>query len=103
MTGQVYRARVTVQLNAGVNDPQGLTVRGSLHDLGFEEVSEVRIGKLITIELSADSKASAAERAEAMCRQLLVNPVIESFALESLEPVASLPVHPELVEGRTGA
>ena len=89
MTSRLYRARVTVQLNAGVNDPQGLTVRGSLHDLGFAEVSEVRIGKLITIELSADSEAAASERAAAMCRQLLVNPVIESFAIEALTPVAS--------------
>jgi phosphoribosylformylglycinamidine synthase len=87
MTGQHFRARVTVQLNAGVNDPQGLTVRGSLHDLGFSEVADVRIGKLITIELSADSETAAAERAEAMCRQLLVNPVIESFAIEALAPV----------------
>ena len=94
MTAQHFRARVTVQLNAGVNDPQGLTVRGSLHDLGFAEVREVRIGKLINIELAADSEAAAAERAEAMCRQLLVNPVIESFAIEALEPVpgeAALP------------
>ncbi len=89
MTGQLYRARVTVQLNAGVNDPQGSTVRGSLHDLGFVEVSEVRIGKLINIELSADSETAASERTEAMCRQLLVNPVIESFAIEALTPVAS--------------
>ena len=89
MTSRLYRARVTVQLNAGVNDPQGLTVRGSLHDLGFAEVREVRIGKLINIELSADSEAAASERAEAMCRQLLVNPVIESFAIEALTPVAS--------------
>ncbi len=89
MTGQLYRARVTVQLNASVNDPQGLTVRGSLHDLGFAEVGEVRIGKLINIELSADSEAAASERTEAMCRQLLVNPVIESFAIEALTPVAS--------------
>ena len=103
MTGQLFRARVTVQLNAGVNDPQGLTVRGSLHDLGFAEVREVRIGKLINIELAADSEAAAAERAEAMCRQLLVNPVIESFAIEALEHVASSPVHPEPVEGRTRA
>ncbi len=103
MTAQVFRARVTVQLNAGVNDPQGLTVRGSLHDLGFTEVADVRIGKLINIELSAESESAAAQRAEAMCRQLLVNPVIESFAIEALEPIASSPVHPEPVEGRTGA
>ena len=103
MTGQRFRVRVAVQLNAGVNDPQGLTVRGSLHDLGFTEVNDVRIGKLITIELSADTDTAAAERAEAMCRQLLVNQVIESFAIEALTPVASPPVHPEPVEGRTGA
>lgn len=94
MTGQVYRVRVTVQLNAGVNDPQGLTVRGSLHDLGFTEVGDVRIGKLITIELSADSEPAAAERAEAMCRQLLVNPVIESFEIEALSPVDGKVAHP---------
>ena len=87
MTGQRFRVRVAVQLNAGVNDPQGLTVRGSLHDLGFTEVTDVRIGKLISIELSADSETAAADRAEAMCRQLLVNPVIESFAVEALVPV----------------
>ena len=103
MTGQLFRARVTVQLNAGVNDPQGLTVRGSLHDLGFTEVADVRIGKLINIELAAENESAAAQRAEAMCRQLLVNPVIESFAIEALELVASSPVHPEPVEGRTGA
>ena len=91
MTGQHFRARVTVQLNAGVNDPQGLTVRGSLHDLGFSEVADVRIGKLINIELAADSEAAAAERAEAMCRQLLVNPVIESFDIEALEPIVAQP------------
>ena len=89
MSARLYRARVTVQLNAGVNDPQGLTVRGSLHDLGFAEVSDVRIGKLINIELSAESETAAGERAEAMCRQLLVNPVIESFAIEALTPVHS--------------
>ena len=87
MTGQQFRVRVAVQLNAGVNDPQGLTVRGSLHDLGFSEVADVRIGKLINIELAAAGEAAAAERAEAMCRQLLVNPVIESFAIEALAPV----------------
>ena len=103
MTGQRFRVRVAVQLNAGVNDPQGLTVRGSLHDLGFAEVSDVRIGKLITIALSAESEAAATERAEAMCHQLLVNPVIESFAIESLTPVSNGPVHPDPVEGRTPA
>lgn len=103
MTAQLFRARVTVQLNAGVNDPQGLTVRGSLHDLGFTEVADVRIGKLINIELSAESESAAAQRVEAMCHQLLVNPVIESFDIEALTPLASSPVHPEPVEGRTGA
>ena len=94
MTGQRFQVRVTVQLNPGVNDPQGLTVRGSLHDLGFTEVADVRIGKLVNIELSAESKSAARERAKAMCDQLLVNPVIESFAIEAIEPADSEVVQP---------
>ncbi len=83
--GELFRARVAVRLTAGVNDPQGLTVRGSLHELGFAEVREVRIGKLIGIDLRAASAADAAVRVTAMCEQLLVNPVIESYAVEQLD------------------
>ena len=88
MTGNLFRARITVQLNVGVNDPQGLTVRSSLHDLGFEQVRDVRIGKLITIDVVADEATAARNSVEAMCTELLANPVIESFEIEGLTSVS---------------
>lgn len=84
MTRDLFRARITVQLNIGINDPQGLTVRSSLHELGFEQVRDVRIGKLITIDLVADEATAAHKSLEAMCTELLANPIIESFEIEDL-------------------
>ncbi len=77
-------ARVIVTLKPVVNDPQGLTVRAGLHRLGFEEVSGVRVGKFIELELDAENEASARGRVQEMCQKLLANHVIEDvrFQLE---------------------
>ncbi len=78
-------ARVYVTLKSAVNDPQGLTVMGGLHSLGYEAVTDVRIGKYMEIRLDGDDP-DVAERAIAeMCDQLLANPVIEDFRFV-LEP-----------------
>ncbi|MCY4417848.1 MAG: phosphoribosylformylglycinamidine synthase subunit PurS [Chloroflexi bacterium] len=78
-------ARVYVTLKPAVNDPQGLTVMGGLHSLGYEAVTDVRIGKYMEIRLDGDDP-DVAERAIAeMCDQLLANPVIEDFRFV-LEP-----------------
>ena len=75
----MYLARVYVTLKPAVNDPQGLTVMGGLHSLGYPSVSDVRIGKYLEIRVDEDD-ADIAERAVAgMCDQLLANPVIEDF------------------------
>ena len=75
----MYLARVYVTLKPAVNDPQGLTVMGGLHSLGYPSVSDVRIGKYLEIRVDEDD-ADAAELAVAgMCDQLLANPVIEDF------------------------
>lgn len=88
MTRDLFRARITVQLNVGINDPQGLTVRSSLHELGFKQVRDVRIGKLITIDLVADQATAAHKSLEAMCTKLLANPIIESFEIEDLTSIS---------------
>lgn len=88
MTSELYKARVVIQLNEGVNDPQGLTVRDSLHELGFAQVRNVRIGKIITIEVAATNTDEARGFVTAMCSDLLANPVIESFEIETLELVS---------------
>ena len=78
----MYLARVVVRLKATVNDPQGQTIRGSLHQLGFSNVDGVRVGKHIVIRLDEDDEAKAAAKVEEMCDKLLANPIIEEYEFE---------------------
>ena len=78
-------ARVIVTPKPVVNDPQGLTVKQGLGALGFTEVTDVRVGKYIEVNLQGSSEHEARRRVEEMCRQLLANHVIEDFHFE-LEP-----------------
>jgi phosphoribosylformylglycinamidine synthase subunit PurS len=76
------KAIVTVMLKPGVLDPQGKAIGHALHNLGFNDVGEVRAGKVIELELSAATQDAARAQAEDMARKLLANPVIESFKVE---------------------
>lgn len=76
------KARVHVTLKPGVLDPQGEAVRHALGSLGFDGVGEVRIGKVIEVELADSDTAEARARVAAMCEQLLANTVIENYAVE---------------------
>ncbi|OFW54189.1 MAG: phosphoribosylformylglycinamidine synthase [Actinobacteria bacterium RBG_16_67_10] len=75
------RATVLVRPKQGILDPQGDAVQGSLRKLGFD-VSTVRVGRVIDIELEADDPAGARAALERMCADLLANPLIESFEIE---------------------
>ena len=77
-----FKADIYVTLKRTVNDPQGLTIRGGLHALGFEAVSAVRAGKFIEVWLEAADQAAAQRQVEQMSDQLLANPVIEDFRVE---------------------
>ncbi len=85
MSGRTYRARVDVRLDANVNDPQGNAVQQGLHALGHEDVRGVRIGKIVELTLQAADVATARERVDRMCHELLVNPIIESFEIALVE------------------
>jgi phosphoribosylformylglycinamidine synthase PurS subunit len=85
MSERTYRARVDVRLDVNVNDPQGNAVREGLHSLGHEDVREVRIGKIVELTLEAADEEAARERVDRMCRELLANPIIESFEIEVTE------------------
>lgn len=76
------KGRVFIFLKEGVFDPQGNTVATSLKQLGFKRVKDVRIGKVIDIDLEANSKDEAKIELHKMCEKLLANPVIESFKYE---------------------
>ena len=73
------KLRVQVMLKAGVLDPQGKAIVNALATLGFNGIGEVRQGKLIELELAETDPARAREQAEAMCKGLLANPVIEGY------------------------
>ncbi|MXY47172.1 MAG: phosphoribosylformylglycinamidine synthase subunit PurS [Chloroflexi bacterium] len=78
----MYLARVYIQLRPTVSDPQGQTIRGGLHQLGFDSVSSVRVGKYMEIMLEAESESAASEQLRQMCDRLLANPVIEDYRFE---------------------
>ena len=73
------KARVVVMLKKSVLDPQGQAVSRALTMLGFDEVKEVRLGKLIELELADGDPKKARERLAAMCEKLLANPLIEDY------------------------
>ena len=78
------KATVLVRPKEGILDPQGEAVLGALRHLDFT-VGEVRIGRVIDIELDAQDAESARAEIARMCVQLLANPLIESFEIEVAE------------------
>ncbi len=76
------KVRILVRLKPGVLDPQGRAVHHSLDSLGFEGVEDVRIGRMIEMDV-ADGASD--ETLIKMCEKLLANTVIEDFAIEKLD------------------
>ena len=74
-----FRVEVRVTPRRGILDPQGSAVQGALRSLGFGGVEEVHVGRLIRFTLAAESDSDASGRVDAMCRQLLANPVTEDY------------------------
>ena len=72
------RASVLIRPKEGILDPQGQAVEQSLRKLGFA-VEHARVGRVVDVDVEAASVEEARERVEEMCRQLLANPLIESF------------------------
>jgi phosphoribosylformylglycinamidine synthase len=75
-------AIVNVFLKDGVLDPQGKAAHHALDSLGFNGVSDVRIGKQIVINLDTTDKVKAEAQVKEMCETLLANTVIEDYTIE---------------------
>jgi phosphoribosylformylglycinamidine synthase len=75
----LWLAKVNIVLKPVVNDPEGLAIQGGLKSLGFEQVTDVRFGKLIEIRLESPDRKTARQQVISMCRKLLANPVIEDY------------------------
>ncbi len=78
------KVRILVRLKPGVLDPQGRAVHHALEGLGFDGVEEVRIGRMIEMDVAEGTSDETLRR---MCEQLLANMVIEDFAIERLDSV----------------
>ncbi|MBI4212662.1 MAG: phosphoribosylformylglycinamidine synthase subunit PurS [Deltaproteobacteria bacterium] len=77
-------ARIYVTLKKGVHDPQGEAVRHGLAGMGYKEVLDVRVGKMIEVKLGEISREEAEKRLAEMSEKLLANTVIESYRIELL-------------------
>jgi phosphoribosylformylglycinamidine synthase subunit PurS len=80
-----YSFEVLVTLKPGLSDPQGKAVEGSLPALGWTNVSGVRVGKHVKLDVDATDEAAARDQVEEMARRLLSNPVIEDFRILEVE------------------
>jgi len=87
----VVRLRVLVRLKPGIMDVQGTAVQRALVGLGFADLGELRIGKVIEMDVEAPSAERARTRAEEMCRRLLANPILEDYVIETVPEVAPTP------------
>jgi len=75
------KVRIHVSLKPGVLDPQGRAVHHSLEGLGFSGVEDVRVGRLIELDLAEGTSEATIDE---MCRKLLANMVIEDYRIEML-------------------
>lgn len=76
------RVKVYVSLKKAILDPQGKAVENALPSLGYDNVSGVRVGKFMTMDVAGDDPEKARAEIDEMCTRLLSNPVIEDYRYE---------------------
>lgn len=84
----MYKARINITLKPSILDPKGKASLGALHNLGYENIKNVRIGKSVELDIDADNEADARSAAELAAQKLLANEVMEDFEIELLEETA---------------
>jgi len=80
-----FKAEIDVMPLKELLDPQGKAVAHGLQKMNFSEVSDVRVGKHITIKLNASSKEEANAKVEEACKKLLANPIMEGYKFEIVQ------------------
>ena len=82
-----YKAEIDIMPLKALLDPQGKAVTASMKNLGLPEISNVRIGKHITLEVEAASKDAAKAMVEDACKKLLANQIMESYEIEMVPEI----------------
>lgn len=77
-----YTAEINIMPLKALLDPQGKAVSGTMKNIGLPEISNVRIGKHITLEIEAGDKTSAEKKVDEACKKLLANLIMEHYEFE---------------------
>jgi len=77
-----FRAEIDIMPLKNLLDPQGKAVTSSMKNLGLSEITNVRIGKHINLEIEAANKQAASEKIGKACKELLANQIMESYEFE---------------------
>ncbi|TAE41406.1 MAG: phosphoribosylformylglycinamidine synthase subunit PurS [Runella slithyformis] len=77
-----FTAEIDVMPQKEILDPQGKAVKLGLHNLGIDNVADVRIGKHITLQLDAPTEADARAQVETACNKLLANLIMETYSYQ---------------------
>ncbi|NBQ47706.1 MAG: phosphoribosylformylglycinamidine synthase subunit PurS [Sphingobacteriia bacterium] len=80
-----FIADIDVMPMKALLDPQGKAVTGSMKNLHLSEIANVRIGKHITLEITADSEATASSKVDEACKKLLCNQIMEFYEFKLSE------------------
>ena len=80
-----FRAEINVMPLKALLDPQGKAVSSSMKNIGLPEISNVRIGKHIHVEVEAKNKKEANEKVDTACKKLLANLIMETYQCEIFE------------------
>lgn len=80
-----YKAHIEIMPHENLLDPQGKAVSNSMKNLNLNEITNVRIGKHITLNVEAASKEEASKKTDEACKKLLVNQIMESYKFTILE------------------
>lgn len=78
----MFEAKVFVMLKKTVADPQGITIKHALESLGSKNIKDVRIGKLVKLNIESEDEESVKDQLKNMCKKLLANPIIEDYNFE---------------------
>ena len=76
--------QVLIRLKTGVLDVQGKAIENGIAAIGIENVSNIRVGKMIELEVGGKSLEEARKTAEELCQKLLANPIIENYEIKAL-------------------
>ncbi len=74
-----FKAEIDIMPLEAILDPQGKAVTQSMGNLGLNEISNVRIGKHITLLIEAGTEEEAKEKVDTACKKLLCNLIMESY------------------------